>query len=408
MRLVDPTVPFTYQNKASRCAARVTELYWRSAAQQGTQLIFCDTSVPKAAFNLYDEMKMQLVANGIPDEEIAYIHEADTEKKREALFEQLRTGEIRILIGSTFKIGLGVNVQDRMAAIHHLDVPWRPSDMIQREGRILRPGNRNSQVYIYRYVTEGSFDSYSWQLLETKQHMISELLSSSIGRRSSEDVEDTVLNYAEVKALAIGNPLIRQRIEAENLLNRTLSLQRRLMETRADMEEELLSLPAALDDWQEKIDRCLKDIDFRDSKKGEKEFETKAARNRYRSETRQLLRMEIRKNILETKERELTDFRGLEIILPANMTSEKPYVWLKRCGRYYVELGDSESGDLVRVDHRIDNLEDNLEKFREKKESMIARQKDHNRELKNREDYSDAISAYREELDMLDKELGVN
>ncbi|MCD8207977.1 MAG: hypothetical protein LUD72_08585, partial [Bacteroidales bacterium] len=407
MRLVDPNVPYTWQNKASRCAARVTELYWHAAAQQGTQLIFCDTSVPKAAFNLYDEIKTLLAANGIPEEEIAYIHEADTEKKRAVLFEQVRNGDVRVLIGSTFKIGLGVNVQDRLIALHHLDVPWRPADMIQREGRILRPGNRNEQVFIYRYITEGSFDSYSWQLLETKQHMISELLSSSIGRRSSEDVEDTVLNYAEVKALAIGDPLIRKRIETENLLNRSLSLQKRLMESRADMEEELLAIPAAIEDWQEKMDLCRQDMAFRDSREGEKEFDTKRALQQYRSEMRKLLHREVLRNILSTEERTLTAYRGFEIRLPANMTAEKPFVWLNHFGRYYVELGDSESGDLIRVDHRIDHLEESLERFQEKKESLLERQKDLKRELENSEDYTETIRSYREELKRLDEKLGV-
>ena len=185
--------------------------------KKSTQLIFCDTSIPKDGFNIYDELRYRLEEQGIPRDEIAYIHDAKTERERTKLFKKVRDGEIRILIGSTFKLGLGVNVQDRL---HHIDVPWRPADMIQREGRILRQGNENKKVEIYRYITEGSFDAYSWQLLETKQRFITDLLSGSLVERNGKEIDDVVLNYAEVKALAIGNPLVKERVEAQNEQNR--------------------------------------------------------------------------------------------------------------------------------------------------------------------------------------------
>lgn len=156
----------------------------------------------------------------------------------------MRNGDIRVLIGSTFKLGIGVNVQDKLIAIHHLDVPWRPADMTQREGRILRQGNQNPKVQIFRYITEGSFDAYSWQLLETKQRFITSLLSGSYTEREGSDVEDTVLNYAEIKALAVGNPLVKKRVETANELSRYYTLQRKLVETRIRLDKELKELPS--------------------------------------------------------------------------------------------------------------------------------------------------------------------
>lgn len=147
-------------------------------------MIFCDISTPKAGFNVYDELKNRIMVYGVPEDEIAFIHDASTESKREKLFSMVRNGDIRILLGSTFKLGLGVNIQDRLIALHHIDVPWRPADMTQREGRIIRQGNMNSKVFIYRYITEGSFDAYSWQLLETKQRFITDLLSGSLTDRN--------------------------------------------------------------------------------------------------------------------------------------------------------------------------------------------------------------------------------
>ncbi len=408
MRLVRSFVPVTDQNKVSRCAERITEIYRESEEQRLTQLVFCDTSVPKTEFNLYDELKRLLIAHGIPSKEIAFVHQANTEKKRSVLFRKVREGEIRVLIGSTFKLGLGVNIQDRLIALHHLDVPWRPADMIQREGRILRPGNHNLKVHIYRYITEGSFDAYSWQLLEAKQHVIAGLLSSSVGQRSSEDVQDTVLQYAEVKALAVGNPLIRERVETENELNRYLSLQKKLMESRADMKEELLALPNRIREWQERIDCCKSDMDFcgQEKEKTEDTGNTKELKN-YRKEVRQLLHKSVEGNVLSLRERVLMNYRGFDIILPANMTPEKPFVWIKRKGKYIVNLGDSETGDLTRVDYRINHLDALCKKYEENREKLLKRKKSLEKELENHTDYSEQICRYREKLSELDIELGV-
>lgn len=176
----------------------------------------------------------------------------------------MRNGDIRVLIGSTFKLGIGVNVQDKLIAIHHLDVPWRPADMTQREGRILRQGNQNPKVQIFRYITEGSFDAYSWQLLETKQRFITSLLSGSYTEREGSDVEDTVLNYAEIKALAVGNPLVKKRVETANELSRYYTLQRKLVETRIRLDKELKELPSKMLHQKELINKAMQDKQYFD------------------------------------------------------------------------------------------------------------------------------------------------
>ena len=409
LRLVDKKAKFDYQSKVARCAENVADIYFKTEKDKLTQLIFCDTSTPKAGFNIYDELKRLLIAYNIPQQDIAYIHDADTDTKRNKLFEKVRNGDIRILIGSTFKLGIGVNVQDKLYALHHIDIPWRPADMTQREGRILRPGNTNKKVHIYRYITEGSFDAYSWQLLETKQRFICDLLSGCLTVRSGADIEGSVLDYAEVKALAIGNPLVKERVEAANQLTRFLTLQRKLLETRFNLEKELKELPERININNDKIINCQKDLTFyQDWLKNhpqaiEKEDKKKEA------EKRKILREEISKaldsHFLQAEEKLLMNYRGFDIILPAHMTNEKPFVWLERSTRYYVELANKELGNLVRIDNFLDNLQQYLTNLKQSQEKLITRKKDIQNELAIKESYGDQIEFYKNKVEQLDKKL---
>ena len=456
MRLVDPTAMFTYQSKVARCSENVADIYFKTMADRSTQLVFCDTSTPKSGFNLYDELKDRLVQLGVRREEIAFVHDAETEKHREALFSRVRSGEVRVLIGSTFKLGLGVNVQDRLIALHHLDVPWRPADMTQREGRILRQGNKNPKVEIFRYITEGSFDAYSWQLLETKQRFINAILAGSMEERSMSDVEDTALDYAEVKALAIGNPLIKKRVETANELQRFRTLQRKLVEERLRMEKELAELPGEIRRKEEQIGLCSEDIDFIESwnaahpsiagavdgvadgatcesagesvggatdgvaggpadgatcesadEKEEKKREKKRVAE-YRKKMRESLDKAIRDNVLETRERRLTEYRGFDLILPANMLREKPAILLRRNGKYRVELGDREIGNLIRIDHFIDSMDDHRKKLKRELNHLQARTRDIETELAKDPGYVRQIEMLRKRLEHIDQQLGVD
>ena len=216
-RLMNDMLPDEPESKVNRCVENTFKVWEESAPDRGTQLIFCDLSTPKAdgTFNVYDDVREKLVARGVPREEVAFIHEYNTETKKADLFAKVRAGQVRILMGSTPKLGAGTNIQDRLIALHHLDCPWKPSDLEQQEGRILRQGNRNKQVKIYRYVTENTFDSYMWQILENKQKFISQIMTSKSPVRACDDVDDTALSYAEIKALATGNPYIKEKMDLD-------------------------------------------------------------------------------------------------------------------------------------------------------------------------------------------------
>ena len=213
-RLINDMLPDFPDSKVNRCVRNAFDIWQETAQNRSTQLIFCDLSTPKndGTFNVYDDVREKLVARGIPREEIAFIHEAGTEAKKAELFAKVRSGKVRILLGSTPKLGAGTNIQDRLIALHHLDCPWKPADLEQQEGRILRQGNQNKKVKIFRYVTENTFDAYMWQILENKQKFISQIMTSKSPVRACEDVDDAALSYAEIKALATGNPYITEKM----------------------------------------------------------------------------------------------------------------------------------------------------------------------------------------------------
>ncbi len=400
LRLADPNAQFDYDSKVYRCAENVFDIYMRTCLNKSTQLIFCDVSTPKGTFNVYDELTRLLTSMGIPREMIAYVHDAQTEKKRSELFKKMRNGDIRILLGSTFKLGLGVNIQDRLIALHHIDVPWRPADMVQREGRILRQGNMNPKVQIFRYITEGSFDAYSWQLLETKQRFISQLLSGSLTQRSGSDIDGTVLDYAEVKALAVGNPLIRKRVETANDLEKYMALQRGIVSNREALERELNNIPVQLADYRRLKEECIADARYYDENK-----------RVYHKTERQIIRKHIfdavRNNTLNSAERELMEYQGFRVLLPANMLKEKPYIILKKYGRHYVNLGDTEIGTIIRIDNYLEGLKSNIINLEEVAQKLINKERDIKSELEKQESYISEIESLKKQLENIDNKLGV-
>ena len=399
IRLVDPD---TRQNKifskVYTCVEKVLDIYIKNNQTKATQLIFCDYSTPKDEFNIYDELKQVLLGCGIKESEIAFIHEAKTDRQRQKIFDKVNTGEIRILIGSTFKLGMGVNVQQKLIAIHHLDVPWRPADMIQREGRIVRQGNENKEVFIYRYIQEGSFDAYSWQLLETKQKFIDELLSNSIGVRSAFDVSDTVLNYGEVKALAIGNSKLRERFEVYNELNRFRLLHNSDQQMRSRYERELLEIPKKLEELEALISDYTYDYAIYLSNRREYSSEQ-------RYELRSYIFDEVMTNAMVSEERTIFTYQGFEIILPMNMLSTKPYVWLVATHKHKVEVGNSVNGCLIRIDNYLDNLGKKQSELEQEIVMLKEKEKSIKAALATQIDYEPLISDLKERLEKLDKEL---
>jgi len=402
IRLVDNKLPFNRQSKAAVCSEWTAYIYNKTAKNKSSQIIFCDTSIPKDNFNMYDEIKRLLIGANIPPKDIAFIHDYDTGKEKEELFRKMQAGEIRILVGSTFKLGIGVNVQRKLIAIHHLDIPWRPADMVQREGRILRQGNQNKKIAILRYISEGSFDAYSWQLLETKQKFIVDLLSGFAATRSSGDIDNTVLNYAEVKALAIGDPLIKKRIEAANELMRINALNKNMVDSRLKLEMEHRALPGRLTAIRQLIENAQSDLNRYQINM----IPIKQMKNR--DLLRKALHRELNENILCGEERPLFEYQGFKVILPQNMIEEKPFVWLKGQGRYMVELSGAETGNLIRIDNRLNTLNELIAEQKDEFEKLIARQKEIKDELSKKESFADEIAELKASLEKIDKELGVN
>lgn len=256
MRLLSSLAPDDENSKVSVCARNVYRIWAESTAQRSTQLVFCDLSTPKAdgSFNVYDDLRQKLLEMGIPENEIAYIHTANTEQKKKELFAKVRGGEVRILMGSTAKMGAGTNVQDRLIALHDLDCPWRPSDLQQRLGRIVRQGNQNPEVEIFRYVTEGTFDAYLYQLVESKQRFIAQIMTSKAPARAAEDVDETALSYAEIKALATGNPQIIEKCNLDMEVSKLNMLRASHLSQRYALEELVLrKYPAEIKELNERI-----------------------------------------------------------------------------------------------------------------------------------------------------------
>ncbi|WP_410795780.1 helicase-related protein [Paenibacillus sp. J5C2022] len=250
-------------SKVSACADNVYRHWLDGQEQRLTQLVFCDLSTPKAdgSFNVYDELRRKLVEKGVTAEEIAYIHDANTEAKKRELFAKMRNGQVRVLLGSTFKMGAGTNVQTKLIALHDLDCPWRPRDLEQRSGRIVRQGNQNSEVHIFRYVTENTFDAYLYQTLENKQRFISQIMTSKSPVRSAEDIDETALSYAEVKALATGNPYIKEKMDLDIQVSKLKLLKANHLSQRYALEDRLLKLlPQQIKSTAERIEGYEQDV----------------------------------------------------------------------------------------------------------------------------------------------------
>ena len=262
-RLVNELLPDNPESKIAVCAKKSYEIWKDTAAQKSAQLIFCDLSTPKGdgSFNVYDDLKQKLMEKGVPEKEIAFIHDANTEAKKTELFGKVKSGQVRFLIGSTAKMGAGTNVQDRLIALHHLDIGWKPSDLEQREGRIIRQGNHNKKVHIFRYVTESTFDSYMWQLIENKQKFISQIMTSKAPVRSCEDVDEAALSYAEVKALATGNPAVKEKMALDVDVAKLKLLKANHMNNQYRLEDDIArNFPQQIAKLMEIIDSYKADI----------------------------------------------------------------------------------------------------------------------------------------------------
>lgn len=363
-RLINPLLPDNENSKASICVEKTVEIYKKTVQEKSTQLIFCDLSTPKydGTFNVYEDVKKKLMEKGIPEKEIAFIHEAKTEAEKEELFAKMRKGNIRILLGSTSKMGAGTNVQNKLIAIHHLDVPWKPSDIEQQDGRGIRKGNENKRIFIFRYVTKNTFDSYSWQLIENKQKFVSQIMTSKSPVRTCDDIDETVLSYVEIKALATGDSRIKEKMELDIELARLKILKANHLHQRYQMEDDIaINYPKKIQIVKERSHLLKKDIEVYEKQKMENAFTMILENNVY--EDKKLagtVLIELCKKVAPNSELMVGRYLGFKIILEYNTLHTQYMAKLKGELNHEVELGTDILGNIIRIDNKLLKMKEEL------------------------------------------------
>ena len=388
-RLSDPTLPDDPESKVNACVRNVLQV-WRDTEEiKGTQLVFCDLSTPKGdgSFNVYDDMKQKLMAQGVPPEEIAFIHDAKTEAQKAELFAKVRKGQVRVLLGSTAKMGAGTNVQTRLAALHHLDCPWRPADIEQREGRILRQGNINKTVKIYKYVTENTFDAYNWSILENKQKFIGQLMSGKNPSRSCEDVDEAALSYAEVKALASGDPRIIEMTDLDSQVTKLKLLKANHESQRYSLEDQLIQFfPKAISRTQEQITGLEQDFAVVQSHPlpDKEHFSITVAGQTYteRKAAGQAIIDACTKMTDVSQRVELGEYRGFPMTLWADTATQKFQVTMKHSLSHTIELGSDPVGNITRLENALVAIAEDLEQNRDKLANLTAQMEEAKLEVK--------------------------
>lgn len=405
MRLVDSDAADESNSKLNYCVKNVTSI-WEST-ERLTQLIFLDQSTPKDSFNLYDDIKYKLINNGIPAEEIAFVHDAVTDSTRTALFGKVRKGKIRILIGSTSKLGIGSNVQNYLVAIHHLDIPWRPSDVTQREGRMLRQGNKNENVKIYRYITNGSFDAYSWQILENKQRFISQIICGSYTNRTGDEVDEAVLTYSEVKSLAVGNPLIKHKIELETLLQRKLMLYSRIQHRKLEANEILLQLPSKRAELNRLQSMFAEDYSILEKEPKSFTMQIMGETFRKRRDAGERLIELLAEYAFLREDKLIGAYRGFQLFIANNLIDARRVFLLKGTGCYKSELSESAMGIVARMDNCLNSLSSKLNETVIKLQKLETDEHELIDEINKTSEIDDQIVEIRKKLKIVNKQLGM-
>ena len=362
-RLINPMLPADPESKAVKCAETVFDIWRRTAEKHSTQMIFCDLSTPKGdgVFSVYDDIRSKLVAMGVPENEIAYIHDAKTEAQKKDLFAKVRAGQVRVLLGSTQRMGAGTNCQQKLVALHHLDCPWRPADLQQREGRIIRQGNENAEVDIYSYVTEATFDAYLYQLVERKQKFIAQIMTSKSPVRSAEDVDDQALSYAEIKALASGNPLIKEKMDLDIEVTKLKLLKSSHLSQRYSMEDAISkTFPKSIAETQERLAGYGADIAAVKAHTAPNEdgFSPMTLAGKVYTEKKaagaELLVM--CRNMLTPEAMQIGTYRGLTLELSFDSFSQEYRLTMIGQLRHVVTLGTDVFGNIQRMDNLLESL----------------------------------------------------
>nr|WP_073998364.1 helicase-related protein [Anaerococcus urinomassiliensis] len=375
-RLINPLLPDDPNSKVNTCIKNVFSIWNKYKDKKSAQLIFCDMSTPSSDFNIYDDIKTKLIEMGVPENEIEFIHKAKNNMEKDAIFDKVRKGEIRVLLGSTQKMGAGTNAQDKLIAIHDLDIPWRPADLSQRAGRIVRQGNENKEVHIFRYVTENTFDAYLFQTLENKQKYISQIMTSKTPVRVAEDVDEATLNYAEIKALATGNPLIKEKMDLDVEVSKLKMLESNFKSNLYKLEDKVVKFyPKEIERLKERIENLKEDIKnvepYRDVDKNLKED------NKFTSliiDGKKYIDKKIAGEFLLNKIKgvkiyremdkdgeKIGEYRNFDLSIKYDSFFNKYNFILKGKGEYIGEFGTDEIGNITRMDNVLDKLPERLE-----------------------------------------------
>ena len=364
-RILNPLLPDDEHSKVNQCVENILRIWREGESGKLTQLVFSDLSTPGGeGFTVYEDIRRKLIAAGVPEGEIAFIHDANTEVKKKELFAKVRAGQVRVLMGSTQKMGAGTNVQDRLAALHDLDCPWRPGDLEQRKGRIVRQGNRNDTVHIYRYVTENTFDAYLWQTIENKQKFISQIMTSKSPVRSCEDVDETALSYAEIKALCAGNPLIKEKMDLDIEVARLRLLKANHQSQRFQMEDRLLKyFPVELEKCRAQVGGFEADLETRNShplpSEGFVGMEVLGHTFSDKEEAGKAI-LEAVKTVVDMKSVRIGHYRGFEMSLELSAFGREYILTLRGRMAHFTTLGSDPRGNIQRIDNTLGSMESRL------------------------------------------------
>lgn len=413
-RLTNDMLEDFEHSKVATCADNIYSIWDKTSEDKSAQLVFCDLSTPHndGKFNVYDDLKTKLIDRGIPEEEIAFIHDANTDARKQELFNKVRRGQVRVLIGSTQKMGAGTNCQDRLIALHDLDCPWRPSDLIQRSGRIIRQGNKNPEVDIYRYVTEGTFDAYLYQLVENKQRFISQIMTSKTPVRFAEDIDETALSYAEIKALAAGNPDIIEKTELDTQVAKLKLLKQNYLSEKYALEDKVIKYyPNEIKRLENRIEDMKEDIEvFNNNNTPDNSFEKmniKGTDFTERKEAGEKI-IEICKSMTNPEPLEIGEYKGFKIILSFDTMDKKFYASMKNNLSYKTELGSDPSGNITRIDNVLNGIETRLSSVENNLEDTKKNYESAKKEIEKPFPQEEELKTKSKRLDELNIKLNLN
>lgn len=413
-RLTNDMLEDFEHSKVATCADNIYSIWDKTSEDKSAQLVFCDLSTPHndGKFNVYDDLKTKLIDRGIPEEEIAFIHDANTDARKQELFNKVRRGQVRVLIGSTQKMGAGTNCQDRLIALHDLDCPWRPSDLIQRSGRIIRQGNKNPEVDIYRYVTEGTFDAYLYQLVENKQRFISQIMTSKTPVRFAEDIDETALSYAEIKALAAGNPDIIEKTELDTQVAKLKLLKQNYLSEKYALEDKVIKYyPNEIKRLENRIEDMKEDIEvFNNNNTPDNSFEKmniKGTDFTERKEAGEKI-IEICKSMTNPEPLEIGEYKCFKIILSFDNMDRKFYASMKNNLSYKTELGSDPSGNITRIDNVLNGIETRLSSVENNLEDTKKNYESAKKEIEKPFPQEEELKTKSKRLDELNIKLNLN